>query len=401
MTRALLAAAIAVFGAQARAQTFEVTGRVMLSDAPADLSGSTVRVGAPVDRTATTDAGGQYAIDGVPAGTYRIEASHAGYRTEVLPAVEVPAQTTVDFTLVRVFALTGRVVLADGREGPGGTQVTLRGPEGNRTATADAAGGFRFDDLVAGDYDLAATRPCYEMGAAQVRVPVEAEVILTLAADRHPVSGTVRLEGHGANLEGTQVTLDEDGERVANTLTNVLGRYVFEAICPGMYAVAASRRGYRPAMAAVTVNGPTVVPDLVLSRLGPFTLRGTVRLEGGGDPTGAEVALEGAGLTPVVVGADGAFRFDGVLFGIYTLVARLQGFEPSRVPALEIASDATVDLLLVRARSPATQGAGCCDVGGGRTSGLGVGAVLAALFALSRRRALGGRGAPRRLNDTK
>jgi hypothetical protein len=342
---------------------------------------------------ATTDAGGQYAIDGIPAGTFRFEASRAGYRTAVLPAVEVPAQTTVDFDLVRVFALTGRVVLADGREGSGGTQVTLRGPEGDKVATADAAGGFRFDDLVAGDYELAATRPCYQMGAAQARVPENAEVTLTLAADRHPVSGTVRLDAAGANLGGTEVTLDEDGERVGNGVTDVLGRYAFEAICPGMYAVAASRRGYRPAMAPVSVSGPTVVPDLVLSRLGPFTVRGTVRIEGEGDPSGVEVALEGAELPPVVVGADGAFRFDGVLYGIYMLVARLQGFDPARAPSLEIAADATVDLVLARARPPVGQAAGCCDQGGGRTSWVGLGAVLAALFALSRRRrALGRRG---------
>jgi hypothetical protein len=346
------------------AEALRISGQVTLSDEPADLSGSVVRILAG-NLSAVTDAAGRYLIDGVAAGTYQVEAGHLGYRTDLRTNVALSADAVLDFQLLRVHSVTVTVELTGTTVGLAGTQLTLSGPEGNRFGATDALGSFRFDDLIAGDYTVYATRTCFVPGSAQVTVSADTSTRIELAARRFTVRGSVLLEGVTGDQSGTSVALTLSGVQIAGATTDPLGAYSFEQICPGGYALEASRPGYRTQTTAVTVIGATDGPTLKLSPVGPFTLSGVVRVTGG-DPSGVAVRVEELDLAAALSGADGTFRLEGIPYGVYTVQAQKQGYSPARVPRVAIHADTLLELVLhpslpIRRESP---GCGCGEIPG-------------------------------------
>lgn len=78
-----------------------VTGKAVLDVSGHGLPGVTVKVlGVPIDLTATTAADGTYTINGVPAGTYQVQATHPSFRAPAATEVTVTAgaAATADFT---------------------------------------------------------------------------------------------------------------------------------------------------------------------------------------------------------------------------------------------------------------------------------------------------------------
>lgn len=376
-----LSAGLLAFASVASAGEPAIFGRVLLSDAPADLSGSTVRA-TPGDATATTDSTGAYVLT-VPAGTYEVEASRPGYRPASVPGVVVGADVELDFRLQRVFVLTVRVELRGATVGFAGTQLTLSGPEGNRFATTDALGAARFEDLVPGAYEVFASRECFRPGSLAITLAQDRTETLALDAVRFAVRGTVTLQGETGDMSGTEVRLEKSGTTVASTETDPVGRFAFEGVCAGAYEMIASRTGFVPASLLFALSAPLDLGRIELERLGPFTLSGTVRVIGG-DAAGVEVGLlelEGASS---VTGRDGAYRIEGIPFGTYTVLATKAGFAPARVPGLRIRSDAKLDLQLFPMLPPRSESAGCTQGPGAGT--LAAAALGMALLALRRRR---------------
>jgi hypothetical protein len=386
MTRAALLALV-LFPLAAGA--FRVSGVVRLSDAPADLSGSVVRLGEGGPET-STGSDGSYAFEGISAGSYRIAASRAGYRTAAAD-VDVDADIEVDLTLKRVFRLDGEALLSDTLAPVAGTSLTLSGPEGNRFATTDAAGAFAFDDLVAGSYTVFASRPCYQPASAEVAIAADARVTLTLASSRQSVRGSVTLAGRTGDQSGTEVRLEQTGADPARVVTDPLGRYEHASVCPGVYTLTASRRGYGVRSILVAVAGaPVEVTPIELAPLGGFTLLGTVQVEGG-DASGVEVRIEELADAGTVTDGSGAYRIVDIPFGVYTVVASKAGFFDARVPGLEIGADGRLDFTLRRLPTPRAESGGC-QAGGGGPWVLGVLLALAAALASRRTRSSPTRG---------
>ena len=129
------------------------------------LAGVTVSLsGGPdaLSRTATTDAGGQYAFSTLRAGDYSVGIS--GYDTDdyefettsknVTVALGETATVRFEGVLLRTSGISGRVSV----EGTGlaDVAVTLSGGDldADRTATTDAGGTYAFAGLAAGDYTV-------------------------------------------------------------------------------------------------------------------------------------------------------------------------------------------------------------------------------------------------------
>ncbi|MBC9035189.1 carboxypeptidase regulatory-like domain-containing protein [Sphingomonas sp. JC676] len=136
----------------------------------------TLRQGGTVVATTVTGPDGGYRFQNLPAGSYTVEETQpAGYgsSTSDSRAINVTAgiNQTIDFGDT-VSTLAGSVFLdsnSDAVRGAGErglegvtvhlTGTTAGGASVDRTATTDATGNYRFDDLLAGTYSVAETQP--------------------------------------------------------------------------------------------------------------------------------------------------------------------------------------------------------------------------------------------------
>ena len=78
-----------------------VQGRLFLvgPDGPVQIDGAAVMLAGPVERKAETDAGGHYAFEALPPGTYQIEAVSSGLRAQQTITVEAHKVTDLDLQL--------------------------------------------------------------------------------------------------------------------------------------------------------------------------------------------------------------------------------------------------------------------------------------------------------------
>ncbi len=84
------------------------------------------------------------------------------------------------------------------------------------------------------------------------------------------------------------------GTGYSSASTGPGGAFDLPDLLPGSYTLRASAEGYEPAEAEVTViGGQATQVTIPLDPLQPSSIRGIVSLEGGGDPTGARVFVEG------------------------------------------------------------------------------------------------------------
>ncbi|GGZ69505.1 MFS transporter [Streptomyces bluensis] len=190
----------------------------------------------------------------------------------------------------------------------------------------------------AGSYMLIASAGGHQPLAVTVTLgerPVELDVVL---------GGAGRLAGRvitadGRPLRDATVTLtDVHGQVVATTRSGSEGGYLITEVAAGAYTLAAGAHTFRPAALPVTVQAAHETrQDIELA--GGAVLCGTVRAAGGRPVEDARVTLLDATGTVVgtlTTGTDGAFRFDGLAAGEYTVIA--SGYPPAAT-ALEIAGD--------------------------------------------------------------
>jgi|GEM_PF-1970342 len=115
---------------------YRVTGLVGLSDNPLDRSGSRVYCNGQVPEiSATTDTGGSYALEGVPAGELSFSASRSGYQGDTDIDVRVFGVTRHNFVLIEEgngstdprYTLSGTVSLTvpDGGTHPGAAGIRV------------------------------------------------------------------------------------------------------------------------------------------------------------------------------------------------------------------------------------------------------------------------------------
>ncbi|HWV38623.1 MAG TPA: carboxypeptidase regulatory-like domain-containing protein [Vulgatibacter sp.] len=138
-----------------------LSGTIADSESGAPIEGATVVVG---DAWAgTSDADGEYAIEGVPSGIHQVTAGRSGYLTAVANGVSIAAGavTRRDFALVagvepsRLYGVARRMHAAE--EENGGIEVRLAGtPFATET---DALGRWRLDEADDGRYDVVFSDP--------------------------------------------------------------------------------------------------------------------------------------------------------------------------------------------------------------------------------------------------
>jgi len=180
---------------------FTLSGVVALSDNPLDRSGSTVRCnGQEPALNTTTNTGGSYRLENVPAGPLSFTAYRSGYRSDSRIDFMMTSNRSLNFVLQKegngstepTYRIEGTVnlVVPDGGSAPGlaGSHVSIWSAEGNfkRQTLTDSEGAFSIGGLEQGSYKAGASREGF---ISQVEGPfaVSADRGLNFSLEADPV----------------------------------------------------------------------------------------------------------------------------------------------------------------------------------------------------------------------
>ena len=280
--------------------------------------------------TTVTDTRGVYELTNVPAGSYSMTATRAGYLTlqygqrrprEAGRTLEVKAGDTIegiDLALPKGGVIAGRVTDELGEPAPGvrveATELRfIRGqrvPVAARIATASDTGEYRLSGLEPGAYQVrAAAREIWDsddgkqaltyavtyypgVTAAEqpqaVNVPLGQEVsgidIRLIAGRAARITGVVEAAS-GEPLADQVVNLDNIGRTIGgavmsaqgagSTRTDKQGAFEFPKLPPGEYMAYSGDQKNRVAVRVIVSDGD--VQHVVLSPRLPTSIRGTVR----------------------------------------------------------------------------------------------------------------------------
>ena len=299
MHAVLLAAVLALAQGASPAAYGRVVGQIIEPGQNTPIAGARINM-LPAGRPATlpppifettTDAEGRFALEYVPPGAYRLQASKAGYAMPTLdvppPTVDVSAGQTasnVSIALVRGGAIAGRVLDASGEPQAEVQVMAVRrlqnGPPMpvpiGRNAQTDDLGVYRLYGLPPGQYYVqvsprpefglfnvtsprsSVTIPTYYPAARTVDTAqaiavtagettqnVDIHVIETVA---YQISGTV-VDESGAPVAGAAVSVEPDRNPAngmpmmfsppSNVRTNADGTFAVPNLAPGTYHVSA------------------------------------------------------------------------------------------------------------------------------------------------------------------
>ena len=332
--------------AAAAAQPAHVAGRVVKQTGEGMRHATVTLLGAE-RYTATADAAGAFAFDGVAPGTYALMAQRVGYASQkygaAWPLVRACGKLD-DVNNQREHANSGYDVVVDLRqciEHAPGTMLTL-------------AVGQAIKDL---------TIPIVQHGVISGKVlnqDGEATANQVVAAMRE-----VYRDGARRLAQAVSTSTGPDGVYTLDDLPP--GRYYVRAMTG--YTFASPGRDKAPQEADVQTYYPSEMDaskaapvevkageesggtDILLRRMGVFTVRGTVALPPGGPASNIYVSLTAKALDGMPTGArlnavaaNGAFEIRGVLPGGYVISsARLGGSSPLLVQRQDVVVSGDVE----------------------------------------------------------
>jgi protocatechuate 3,4-dioxygenase beta subunit len=306
---------------------------------------------------------GTFRVAGLPPGRYQLRVRAAGHAAARL-SVELSAGETRPLTvrLERAETLRGRIVDRDGEPVPAARVLVfpLDDPAAPpREGASDADGRFAVAGLGRGPHRLIAEAVGFgSTEEASLPVPPPAgEAVVHMEAVGKSVTGQVLAAG--APAAGARVVIG--GENLSpgrEALARPDGRFRFQGIGPGVYALRASRAGeVSRASAEVVVDRSNVPTDPVRLDLGPgWIVAGRVVDDAGVPLPGSEVRIEAASgddPLPEIARADsaGAFRAGPLPPGEFRLTPRRPGYIARRPRQLAVgpsAADRQLQLELVR-----------------------------------------------------
>ena len=289
---------------------------------------------------------GTYSIEGVPSGSYSVNASANGYNSTESPLINVTAgkTTRLDLTLYSLLGkISGYVLEATTRQPINNTNISVSLGEITITVTSQADGSYVISNLPEGQYIVTATKDGYFAGTL-AGILVEkgnetANVNFSLAEKPTRIFGTVK----SGTLLQPHVNVSVVGTTYFN-VTNVEGDYSIENLTAGIYTITAQLEGYALASVSNVVLpiGGEVRVDIELVALPGAIVRGQVLAKDSGEP------LKYVSVT--IIGPDGKerskdtnlngqFEFTGLTEGNYTLQFMMTGYKPLEVDKIEVKAD--------------------------------------------------------------
>ncbi len=204
-------------------------------------------------REVPENGNGEYALDRVPAGSWKIHVVAEGfaYRPNQSVHVELPQEEPLLVTLDAGAWLIGSVWSTEGKPIPDAEVDAIDCVEGQhyRGVKTDAMGRFEMGFLVSGNYWVTAAAPGFAL-ERRANVPAgTADVDFTLPREA-VLSGTVVAENGGNPVRGATVSLRSPVGRGGITRrearTDAQGRYTIDRIQPGKFLVSVQHDGFVP-----------------------------------------------------------------------------------------------------------------------------------------------------------
>lgn len=311
----------------------------LLGDVTVDVVGESL-----VD---TSDASGEFLLDGVPLGTQTLRFRRPGFLDEFqsldVPSIPAGTELPVTFTLSFDAGLAGTLAVDPAAPGrvldrltsqpvAGATIEARRLPTGELlgTTVADTEGVFALSGLPPfATVEFVASSPDHLEDSVTALVVPKGEEILDLrlrSATEGSLAGTVSDSSTGEPLAYAEIRLG--GGAVLATLSDRDGTFELVGVTPGTHDVLVKHPAYFGAtLSNVTVMADAATPLDVALVARPTTggLQGIVRDAGTGAPiAGATVA--GPGGVSSTTAADGAYSLGALPSGLVSLAITAAGY---------------------------------------------------------------------------
>jgi hypothetical protein len=304
-------------------------GLVLFEELPLERANVGVRgLDIVLDRSVTTDHLGEFRVENLEPGRYRVEVVHAERMLSQSHDMEVIADREIVIEIVAA-RVEGTVVAIDTGEGVADALVYLQrllegGEPGPLTTVAtNATGSFVAGSLAPGRYRLTVRGDGYAPAERTVDAMGGAAAV-PLTIELEPTTGlrlTVRRLAGPPPPTATVVVLDPSGNpvHVEETVLSAFGNAYLRQVPAGAWTLLIKADGAAAALARATVPGDP--PEVTLPPGAPLTVRVPSLLD---SRTAAHLSLTGAdGTTYVGVGPGGVFEQSWPLAGGAVTVADL------------------------------------------------------------------------------
>lgn len=335
-----------------------ISGVIQDATTEAPLSGANVLIlqGGVQVASALTQSDGSYVINGLPVGSYVVQASASGYQTNQ-QGIVVTADAVLSVTL-SLYADPGSVrgSVVDDSTGGVVSGVSLTLFQGSLFVTSlqtDTSGHYVIDQLAPGEYTLSAAASNYQTATQGVSVSSLSTTTANFRLMSQPggVRGTVT-DQNSNPLPGATITVSSNQILIGSVLTDSSGNYVLNGLSPGNYTLSVSAAGFQWTSqgAIVTANANTNVSFVLSSDTGSINVQvvsGAQAIPG----ANVQVMQNQSLLSTVLTDANGSAVLSQLAPGTYTVVVSISGYETS-VQTVSVASNASTAITFDLAKSP-------------------------------------------------
>ena len=256
-----------------------------IADAKISAGGSggfSIRAVTVVQLVTTTDAKGMYELS-IPAGDYRVQATHDEYADESKRIELVDVPVTVDFTLTPGALIKGIVVTSDGTPVPDAKVGVGGGPAGlsGDSATTDEKGEFVLRGLEPGALELNASGGDYssaEPTIVEVGLGQQVEDVRVLVERGLLIAGHVVEKGTIKPIAGVLIGVFamSGNSALGRDASGADGYFEIRGVRPASYMLFAFGDEMMPEIGKSVVVEDKDVTDVVLEMAKGTTLRGRV-----------------------------------------------------------------------------------------------------------------------------